>query len=1836
MALRSNHVCRAFILITILALGPGLAACGGGDEPSTGPVADVGEPDVVTGDGGGGDVTGADGDAATNPDGAPTDGTVTGDGDATVVDPDAVADGDAAVDPDGTSTADGDGTTTSDADGGTTDPDADGSTGPDIVIDPCDPNPCVAGEGQDFLCDGLVATEYEYNGECKPSEAAPLGYECTQVVKTTVDCQDVANCPDGECGDYPGKSDCYDGYCTDQIGCSFIDNFTCKEDPCVEQGVVCDEGTACDNPKCVVDAEGIASCDYSEQINCDDANGCTIDSCDPDVGCVNEQTEGCVSCFEDADCEGQSDACSAGQCDTLTGSCIFDAAVVCDDGNPCSEDLCDPDHEPTYCAADDDCPGSTCQANGVCAGSDNPCFYQAVPNCPSQCKFNFECDDWNGCTDNVCEKENPGDIFGECVYPDKDCDDGSECTVDGCDEATGKCVYGEASCEDLNPCTVDSCGAGSCNHTPVNCNDNDPTTEDFCLEFDGSCVHKIKDCPTEDPCLIGSPNPVTGECEFKLKNGIPEAEGGCDDGNACTEDVCYPENGACVHLLVECEGTFCQPLYCDQAAGGCLPDLANAPCNDDDLCTNDICNDAGDGSCTYQPTSVDDFNYCTNDSCNSETGAPLAEPISCDDGDPCTTDSCVSFNPQPCKHVAVDCNDFDACTQDVCLAEPDGNGNDYTCSFDVGTCDDGNPCTIDSCNASGVCTHVQKESLTVAEGGCIDDDVCTTSTCDATWMEAMPEQPGTCLNTETPCFTDEECIVEGSPDVIPCVGVQAAVPAQWVGSGECTSANPCADADPCTVDVCTPVGDGVNFNCPGGDDVLCPDDSNACTTDLCNQDSGCYAPVQCNDNNDCTIDYCNPVLGCVFEGGDCDDGNPCTQDTCGPEGCINTLIVCNDNNPCTVDSCAVEAAPGIAAGECQFDTIECDDGDACTVDQCFQEEVNSDNCAELGGDVLCFATATAENFVLPAGVCFFQSYADLYCNDGDNCTNDECVNEADAVAGTPFSCDNSEVDCDDDNACTSEQCQPGYGCVYDLAFCDDGDPCTIDECDVETGCTHTVNECDDGNECTIDACNPGSGICETQPVDCYAELGISETNLCTQVGCDAFKGCQSSGVCDDLNACTSVDGTEGGPDGCNEATGECTATQEVVCDDGDECTVDICNAQEGCKTVAKCLDGNECTIEECNNDPTSIQYGECSQSDKDCDDGNPCTLDGCEPETGECTHEVIVCESTSACFTGTCNPENGICEQASICDDGNTCTIDECNEDSIDPATGLPVCSYQVIDCDDENACTVDSCEVSGDGLAGEFDCIHEQMTAEDCDDGEFCTIDFCDLIVGDCVHEPNLCDDDDACTIDFCESGACDHVVNSFDAECVVPCFDASECDDGNLCTVDSCDVDQGICINAAKACDDGNECTLDGCNIDDGSCYYDDLLCASDDNPCTTDSCNPSVGCTYAPINCIPASLCQIGACNVDSGECEFGPAECDDSDPCTTDVCDPNTGACVFQKTDCDDGTICTVDVCDPDTGVCVYEEEDCGGSDACAEAYCDPTEGCLVTPQIDCSDDDPCTEDKCDTELGCIAPNFCDDENPCTIDLCDADDLDAEGAPACTADFDTCDDGDPCTYDFCQPGEGCVNNIIASCNMACTSNAECNDGESCTADSCTDDGAGGGKCTYGPSGTCNDNEECTFDMCVPGLGCVNELILGCGQLCTVDDDCTDTGICNVVFCQPVGDGSASICKEETVDCNDDEPCTLDQCDDTANPPGCTQNDIEDCGDPFPCDSDAVCETDWPPAQSDQQSPCVKPHCGSDSFCTLIVGGCDDGDPCTVDSCNQQGTECTYEPIENCVAE
>jgi len=80
------------------------------------------------------------------------------------------------------------------------------------------------------------------------------------------------------------------------------------------------------------------------------------------------------------------------------------------------------------------------------------------------------------------------------------------------------------------------------------------------------------------------------------------------------------------------------------------------------------------------------------------TIAPYAgksyDSLNCNDGNPCTIDSC---GPKGCVHIPVNCDDGNACTIDSC--GPKG------CVHIPVNCDDGNACTIDLCDANG-CVHI--------------------------------------------------------------------------------------------------------------------------------------------------------------------------------------------------------------------------------------------------------------------------------------------------------------------------------------------------------------------------------------------------------------------------------------------------------------------------------------------------------------------------------------------------------------------------------------------------------------------------------------------------------------------------------------------------------------------------------------------------------------------------------------------------------------------------------------------------------------------------------------------------------------------------------------------------------------------------------------------------------------------------------------------------------------------------------------------------------------------------------------------------------------------------
>ncbi len=223
------------------------------------------------------------------------------------------------------------------------------------------------------------------------------------------------------------------------------------------------------------------------------------------------------------------------------------------------------------------------------------------------------------------------------------------------------------------------------------------------------------------------------------------------------------------------------------------------------------------------------------DHCANGTCQPGTEPLNCNDGNPCTTDSCDPA--AGCTH---------------------GNSNEE--------CSDGNVCTVGDHCADGAC---QPGAETLS---CDDDNVCTTDSCDPT----------------------KGCVHGSSND-------------------ECDDGNACTEGDHCGGGKCLP-----------------------------------GAPVDCDDGNVCTVDTCDPATGCAHGNSneECDDGSKCTLvDVCVDGVCVGSgTPTCVDGNPCTDDTCDPEKG-------CVYlpNSLPCNDGDGCTLeDTCVQGQCMGTACADLG------------------------------------------------------------------------------------------------------------------------------------------------------------------------------------------------------------------------------------------------------------------------------------------------------------------------------------------------------------------------------------------------------------------------------------------------------------------------------------------------------------------------------------------------------------------------------------------------------------------------------------------------------------------------------------------------------------------------------------------------------------------------------------------------------------------------------------------------------------------------------------------------------------------------
>ncbi len=125
------------------------------------------------------------------------------------------------------------------------------------------------------------------------------------------------------------------------------------------------DGTACYPPSVCVKSAAcqFGQCKTTAEISCDDKDDCTIDSCDPTLGCQHE-----AKTCDDAD------PCTLDTCDPSSG--CHHRADDCDDGDPCTLDFCDDiggcRHKHHVCdagppASDDAGNGSTCAARAMYA-----------------------------------------------------------------------------------------------------------------------------------------------------------------------------------------------------------------------------------------------------------------------------------------------------------------------------------------------------------------------------------------------------------------------------------------------------------------------------------------------------------------------------------------------------------------------------------------------------------------------------------------------------------------------------------------------------------------------------------------------------------------------------------------------------------------------------------------------------------------------------------------------------------------------------------------------------------------------------------------------------------------------------------------------------------------------------------------------------------------------------------------------------------------------------------------------------------------------------------------------------------------------------------------------------------------------------------------------------------------------------------------------------------------------------------------------------------------------------------------------------------------------------
>lgn len=245
----------------------------------------------------------------------------------------------------------------------------------------------------------------------------PVRWTVTAEVKCTVDVNGILTVPSCRVWQQNAKTVC-EGLAEAGTGskCDCTDLTFEVLDPCVTE--FCNDQNPCNGVETCDSSSGEAVCIAGTPLVCNDGNACTTDSCDPALGCVH-------------------------------------TAISCNDGKFCTDDSCD-----------------------TLAG----CQHTA-----------HSCDDGKFCTDEVCNEDT-----NQCDYTAHSCDDGKVCTTDTCEEPAG-CVFRNntdvcVGSDPEDPCTLGvegKCSGGFCVVGTTVCDDDNSCTTDICDEATGDCSHEF-------------------------------------------------------------------------------------------------------------------------------------------------------------------------------------------------------------------------------------------------------------------------------------------------------------------------------------------------------------------------------------------------------------------------------------------------------------------------------------------------------------------------------------------------------------------------------------------------------------------------------------------------------------------------------------------------------------------------------------------------------------------------------------------------------------------------------------------------------------------------------------------------------------------------------------------------------------------------------------------------------------------------------------------------------------------------------------------------------------------------------------------------------------------------------------------------------------------------------------------------------------------------------------------------------------------------------------------------------------------------------------------------